>query len=88
MLPELKVGDESRACVLGEKFKVRFEYDAEWFEFYDNVKGYIPVDAPVSYVMDEDINMWVDSDNARDCITSCSYAKVLVFINLAPLVWY
>ena len=72
MLPEIQVGDEYRTCVLWEKFKVRFEYNAEWFEFYEHVKGYIPVDAPVSYSKDVDINMWVYSDNAGDCLTSCS----------------
>ena len=70
MPPELKVGDESRACVLWEQFKVRFECDAEWFEFYENVKGYIPVYAPVSYGKDVYINVWLDLDHAGDCITS------------------
>ena len=62
--------------------------DAGLFELYDDVKEDLPFDTAVSYGKDVEINGWVDADQSGDCLTICSYAKVLVFISLAPIVWY
>ena len=34
---------------LGEKFKSRFKSDAEWFEFYGDVKEDVTIDEPTPY---------------------------------------
>ena len=72
----------------GERFKICFKDDAEWFDFYGEVKEGITIDDLVPYLKDMEINDWVNEDHAEDCITSRSHIGVLIFIKLAPIVWY
>ena len=49
---------------LGQRFKSHFKGDAEWFEFYGEVKEEIPFDTTFPYGKDVEINAWVDADHA------------------------
>ena len=84
-----QVGDEYRAYVFGGgRFRSSFEDDAEWFKFYGEVKEEIPVDYPVTHGKDLDIDAYIDAYYEVYRLTFCSHTVVLVFINLAPIIWY
>ena len=73
---------------LEERFKGRFKDDTEWLELFGEVKEEILVNAPVPYDNYVEINAWFDADHTVDHISSCSHTGVIVFIKLAPMVWY
>ena len=35
-----------------------------------------------------EVTMWVDTDCASDLMTGCSNTGVIIFVNLALMVWY
>ena len=65
-----------------------FKTDAEWFEFYGDVKEEIPSDAPRPYGKPVEITAWVDADHAGDKLTRRSHAGIIIFLMSAPIFWY
>ena len=88
MPPKIQVGDKSREYIFGERLKICFKDDAEWLKFYCGVKEEILVDAPAPYGKYAKINTWVDAYHAVDCLTRCIQTGLIVFIKLAPSMWY
>ena len=62
-------------------FKNNFKVDAEWFEFYVEVREEIPIDYPAPYGKDLEINYWVGLYHAGCCLTRRRHRVALVFIN-------
>ncbi len=56
-------------------------------EFYGNVEEAIPPNMPPPLGKDVDLRMTVDSDYARDKRTRRSHTGLIIFCNLAPVIW-
>ena len=57
-------------------------------EIYPNAEEDIPANAPKPRGNPLQINCFVDSDHAGDRITCQSQTGILLYCNLAPIVWY
>ena len=66
----------------------RFTKDADWFEFYGDVKEDIPPNAPVPLGKAVEVTAWVDADHAGDKLTRRSHTGILIFLMSAPIFWY
>jgi len=75
---------------LGHKhlFRKRFNTDADWFEFYGDVKEEIPQDAPKPMGKPVEITAYCDADHAGDKLTRRSHTGILIFVMSAPILWY
>jgi hypothetical protein len=59
----------------------------EWMEFYGKVEEAIPPDMPPPLGKDVDLRMMVDSDHAGERRTQCPRTGLIIFCNLAPIIW-
>lgn len=71
-----------------EIYADKFNADAEWFEFYGDVKEEIPSDAPEPRGKPVEITAWVDADHAGDKLTRRSHTGLIIFLQSAPIFWY
>jgi hypothetical protein len=55
---------------------------------YGDVKEMIPSDAPVSCGMEVDLRLFVDYDHAGEKFTRRSRTGFVIYLNMAPLVWF
>jgi hypothetical protein len=60
----------------------------DWKYMYGDVKEMIPSDAPVPRGKDVDLRLFVDSDHAVDQFTRRSGTGFVIYLNMAPLVWF
>jgi len=57
-------------------------------EQYPDAEESIPTNAPIPRGKSVQINCFVDADHAGDKITRRSQTGILIFCNMAPIVWY
>jgi hypothetical protein len=55
---------------------------------YGDVKEIIPSDAPVSRGKEVDMRLFVDSDHSGDQLTRRSRTGFVIYLNMAPIVWF
>jgi hypothetical protein len=60
----------------------------DWKSMYGDVKEIIPSDAPVYHVKEVDLRLFVDSDHVGEQFTRCSITGFVVYLNIAPIVWF
>ena len=62
--------------------------ECEWKSFYGEVKEAIHPNAPIPRGKEVDLRMFVDSDHAGDRLTRRSRTGYVIYINMAPIVWF
>ena len=62
------------------------EYD--WYDFYVDAKEQLPSDMQPPRGRPVSTHCFVDSDQAGDKVTRRSQSGILIFLNLAPIIWY
>jgi hypothetical protein len=63
--------------------------ECDWSSFYGNVhQEAIPPNTPEPCGKDVDLRMIVDSDHAEDKRTCRSRTGFIIFLNMAPIVWF
>lgn len=62
--------------------------ECDWKAFYGDVKEAIPLNAPKARGKEIDLRMFVDSDHAGEHLTRRSRTGFLIYINMAPIVWF
>jgi hypothetical protein len=60
----------------------------DWKSMYGDVKETIPSDAPVPHGKEVDLCLFVDSDHAGEQFTRCSRTGFVIYLNIAPIVWF
>jgi hypothetical protein len=60
----------------------------DWKSMYGDVKETIPSDAPVPQGKEVDLCFFVDSDNAGEQFTRRSRTGFVIYLNMAPIVWF
>jgi hypothetical protein len=55
---------------------------------YGDVKEMIPYDAPVSRGKEVDVRLFADSDHADEQFTWRSRTGFVIYLNMAPIVWF
>jgi hypothetical protein len=55
---------------------------------YDDVKEMIPPDAPVPRGKEVDFRLFLESDHTGEQFTIRSRTGFIVYLNMAPLVWF
>jgi hypothetical protein len=60
----------------------------DWKSMYGDVKEMIPSDAPVSRGKEVDLRLFVDSDHAGEQFTRRSRTGFVIYLNMAPIVWF
>ena len=62
--------------------------EADWHEFYRDVKGEIPLNLTIPKGKTVTISCLVDTSHACDVVTCHSQTGILIFLNQAPIHWY
>lgn len=65
-----------------------FNHGNEWKEFYGDVKEPIPPNAPKPRGKEAVIRVFVDADHAGEGATRRSRTGYLIYLNMAPIIWY
>jgi hypothetical protein len=60
----------------------------DWKSMYGDVKEMIPPDAPVPHGKEVDLRLFVDSDHAGEKFTRRSRTRFVIYLNMAPIVWF
>jgi hypothetical protein len=60
----------------------------DWKSMYGDVKEMIPSDAPVPRGKEVDLRLFVDSDHAGEQFIRCSRTGSVIYLNMAPIVWF
>jgi hypothetical protein len=60
----------------------------DWNSMYGDVKEMIPSDAPISRGKEVYICLFVDSDHASEKFTRHSRNGFVIYLNMAPIVWF
>jgi hypothetical protein len=60
----------------------------DWKPIYGDVKEEIPPNAPVTRVKAIDLRLFVDSDHAGEHFTRRSRTGFVIYLNMAPVVWF
>jgi hypothetical protein len=60
----------------------------DWKSMYGDVKEMIPSDAPVTRGMEVDLRLFVYSDHAGEKFTRRSRTGFVIYLNMAPIVWF
>jgi hypothetical protein len=60
----------------------------DWKSTYGDVKEMIPSDAPVSRGKEVDMRLFVDSDHTGEKFTRRSRPGFVIYLNMAPIVWF
>ena len=66
----------------------QFKDNCDWKEMYGDVKEAIPPNAPKPRGKEVDLRLYVDSDHATETKTRRSRTGFLVYLNMAPIIWY
>jgi hypothetical protein len=68
------------------------DYDAfqkqNWDTFYWDPVEHLPTNAPTPLGKPVEIRCYVDADHAGDKVTRKSCTGIIIFLNLAPIIWY
>jgi hypothetical protein len=62
--------------------------NTDWKSMYVDVKEIIPSDAPVPCGKEVDFRLFVDSDQAGEKFTGRSRTGFVIYLNMAPIVWF
>ena len=62
--------------------------ECDWRDFYGDIREPIPPKAPPPRGKEVDLRLYVDSDHAGDKLTRRSRSGFLIYLNMAPIVWY
>jgi hypothetical protein len=62
--------------------------ECSWKEFYGEAKEAIPPNAPEPRGKEIDLRLFVDSDHAGDQLVRRSRTGFLIYLNMAPIVWF
>jgi hypothetical protein len=60
----------------------------DWKSMYGDVKEMIPSDAPIPRGKEVDLRLFVDSDHAGEQFTRRSRTGFVIYLNMAPIVWF
>jgi hypothetical protein len=60
----------------------------DWKSMYGDVKEMIPYDDPVPRGKEVDLSLFVDSDHAGEQFTRLSRTGFVIYLNMAPIVWF
>jgi len=60
----------------------------DWQSFYGDVHEAIPPNAPKARGKEVDLSMFVDSDHAGDLKTRRSRTGFIIYLNMAPVIWF
>jgi hypothetical protein len=60
----------------------------DWKSMYGDVKEMIPSDAHVPRGKEVDLRLFVDSDHAGEQFTRRSRTGFVIYLNMAPIVWF
>jgi hypothetical protein len=60
----------------------------DWNSMYGDVKEMIPPDAPAPRGKEVDLRLFVDSDHAGEKFTRRSRTGYVIYLNMAPIVWF
>jgi hypothetical protein len=60
----------------------------DWKYMYGDVKEIIPSDAPIPRGKEVDLRLFVDSDHAGEQFTRRSRTGFVIYLNMAPIVWF
>jgi hypothetical protein len=60
----------------------------DWKTMYRDVKEMIPSDYPVPRGKEVDLRLFVESDHAGDQFTRRSRTGFVIYLNMAPIVWF
>jgi hypothetical protein len=60
----------------------------DWKPMYGDVKNEIPPNAPVTRGKAIDLHLFVDSDHAGEHCTRRSRTGFVIYLNMAPIVWF
>ena len=60
----------------------------DWENFYTGAKEALPPNAPQPQGKEVDLRLFVDSDHAGDKLTRRSRSGYLIYLNMAPIVWW
>ena len=85
---KLVMKSEPLGFLKDERIAKRFNKDAEWYDFYGDVKEEVPSDAPIPLGRPVEINAWIDADHAGDRLTRRSHTGILIFVQGAPIFWF
>ena len=77
------VFDERHPNIDEAGFKV-----CDWAEFYRDAQEAKPLNAPAPCGNSVSMHAFVDADHARDQVTHQSHTGILIFLNMAPVVWF
>jgi hypothetical protein len=66
----------------------RFNDGADWKDFYGDVKEALPPNMPEPRGKDVVFSLYKDSDHAGDPLIRRSRTGYIVYMNLAPILWY
>jgi hypothetical protein len=55
---------------------------------YGEVKEALPPDAPLPFGKEVDLSLYVDSDHAGEKFTRRSWTGLVIYLNMAPVVWF
>ena len=62
--------------------------DCDWKGMYGEVKEALPPNAPKPRGKEVDLRLFVDSDHAAETRTRRSRTGFIVYMNMAPILWY
>jgi hypothetical protein len=62
--------------------------NTDWKSMYGDVKEMTPSDAPVPRGKEVDLRLFVDSDHGGENITRRSRTGFVIYLNMAPIVWF
>jgi hypothetical protein len=60
----------------------------DWKSMYGDVKEMIPSDSPVPRGKEVDLRLFVDSDHAGEQFTRRSRTGYVIYLNMAPILWF
>jgi hypothetical protein len=60
----------------------------DWKSMYGDVKEMTPSDAPIPREKEVDLRLFVDSDHAGEQFTRLSRTGFVIYLNMAPIVWF
>jgi hypothetical protein len=60
----------------------------EWKSMYGDVKEMLPSEAPIPCGKEVDLRLFVDSDHAGEQFTRRSRTGFVLYLNMAPIVWF
>ena len=70
-----------------QKVNERRFVEANWHDFYDNVKEKMPPQMPEPRGKSAVMSMIVDADHARNLLTRRSHTSIFLYVNNAPINW-